>query len=38
VLTALFFVMLVPSILWANRHQAALRGTDGQDVVAPPDS
>jgi Ca2+/Na+ antiporter len=38
VLTALFFVMLVPSILWANRHQAALRNTDGKDAVAPHDS
>ena len=28
-LFALFFLMLVPSILWANRHQAHLRGLQG---------
>ena len=28
-LFALFFLMLVPSILWANRHQAHLRGSQG---------
>jgi Ca2+/Na+ antiporter len=29
VLTALFFVLLVPSIGWANRRQSALRGPQG---------
>ena len=29
-LFALFFVLLVPSIGWANRHQAVLRGPGGQ--------
>jgi hypothetical protein len=29
VLTALFFMMLVPSTVWANRHQAHLRGSQG---------
>ena len=29
-LFALFFVLLVPSIGWANRHQAVLRGSGGQ--------
>ena len=29
-LFALFFVLLVPSIVWANRHQAVLRGPGGQ--------
>jgi hypothetical protein len=28
-LFALFFVLLVPSIVWANRHQAHLRGSQG---------
>jgi hypothetical protein len=28
-LFTLFFLMLVPSILWANRHQAYLRGSQG---------
>jgi hypothetical protein len=28
-LFALFLLMLVPSILWANRHQAYLRGSQG---------
>ena len=29
-LFGLFFVLLVPSIVWANRHQAVLRGPGGQ--------
>jgi hypothetical protein len=29
-LFALFFVLLVPSIGWANRRQAVLRGAQGQ--------
>ena len=29
-LFGLFFVLLVPSIVWANRHQAVLRGSGGQ--------
>ena len=28
-LFALFFALLVPSIFWANRHQAQLRGSQG---------
>jgi hypothetical protein len=32
-LFALFFLMLVPSIIWTNRHQAGLRGSGGQGAA-----
>jgi hypothetical protein len=32
-LFALFFVMLVPSIVWVNRHLVGLRGTDRQHTT-----
>jgi hypothetical protein len=37
-LFVLFFLLLVPSIGWANRRQATLRRTDGQDAVPPSQS
>ncbi len=32
----LFYVLLMPSIGWANRRQAALRGAGGENTVPPP--